>query len=369
MITRTNATPVILALALAVTLTSLPARARQPTAPTTDLVTIRDPVENAYTLGMPKGWKNQTYSARVFDIHSIVATSVSPDGSVLIYSGDPSLPQYWSPAGANPITYQMARVHPRMKIEPFVRATDYFPGYVKRKFGRLPGFKLLATEPDPAAEAKIREKLAAAGASMAPTVANVTFNYMDGGVAMRGLVIGATMDSGPFWIVTVSGIATPGDPKKYVPMLDAMGRSYKVNPQWQAAQNQQHQQRMAQIQDFGRQMTNQHNRNMAAIQQSAQRHQERMQAISAQGDASMKSYQDRMASGDTQQRNFLNYVNEENTVVDSSGKAYQVDSSYQRYFINKQNGTYVGGDITTDVDKLRSLGLNPDDYEEAKIKK
>ena len=24
-------------------------------------------------------------------------------------------------------------------VEPFVRAGDYFPGYVKRKFGRLPG--------------------------------------------------------------------------------------------------------------------------------------------------------------------------------------------------------------------------------------
>jgi hypothetical protein len=83
----------------------------------------------------------------------------------------------------------------------------------------------------------------------------------------------------------------------------------------------------------------------------------------------MKSFNDRMASSDTQHRNFLNYVNEENTVVDPSGKTFQVDGSYQRYFIHKQTGTYVGGDSGTDIDKLRSLGLNPDDYEEAKIKK
>ena len=72
-------------------------------------------------------------------------------------------------------------------------------------------------------------------------------------------------------------------------MLDAMGRSYKVNPQWQAEQNRKHQQQMAQIEQFGRDMTAQHNRNMAAIQQSAQRHQQRMQAIQSQGDANMKA--------------------------------------------------------------------------------
>ena len=343
--------------------------ARRSTPPTTDLVTVRDPVENGYTIGMPRGWHNRTYSARVDQIHSMVVTTVSPDGSVVIYSGDPSIPQYWSPHAATPITHDMARVNPRIRIEPFARATDYFPGYVQRKFGRLPGFRMLGTEPDPVAEGKIREKLAAAGVQMLPTVANVTFSYLDGAKAMRALVIGSTMDSGPFWIVTVTGIATTGDPRAYVPMVEAMGRSHKINPQWQAEQNRIHQQRMAQIDQFGRDMTAQHHRNMNAIQQSAQRHQQRMQAIQAQGDASMKSFNERMASGDTRHRNFLNYVNEENTVVDPAGKTYQVDGSYQRYFLNKQNGTYVGGDIGMDLDKLRGLGLNPDDYQEVKIKK
>ena len=106
---------------------------------------------------------------------------------------------------------------------------------------------------------------------------------------------------------------------------------------------------------------------MAAIQSSAQRHQQRMQAIWAQGDANTKAYNDRMASSDAQHRQFLNYVNDERTVVSSSGKSFQVDDSYQRYFVNKQNGTYVGGDSTTDVDKLRTLGLDPNAYEEVKI--
>lgn len=185
---------------------------------------------------------------------------------------------------------------------------------------------------------------------------------------MKALVIGTTSDSGPFWVVTVSGIATTGDPKSYVDMLDAMARTYQVNPAWQAEQARRHQERMAQIEAFGRQLTAQHHRNMAAIQRSAQLHQQRMAAIHAQGDASMKAYYDRMASSDAQHRMFLNYINNERTVVDSSGKTFQVDGSNQRYFVNKYNGTYVGGDSTMDIDKLRGLGLNPNDYEEVKIK-
>ncbi len=124
---------------------------------------------------------------------------------------------------------------------------------MKRKFGRLPQFKLAATEANPEAEARLREKFAAAGLQMAPTVANVTYTYLDAGKPMRALVVGTTFDSGPFWIATVSGIATTGDPRAYLPMLDAMGRSFQVNPAWQAEQNRKHQERMAQIASLGRQ--------------------------------------------------------------------------------------------------------------------
>ncbi|RYG49611.1 hypothetical protein EON79_00690 [bacterium] len=340
------------------------------TPPTTDLVPMRDPAENAFSMSMPKGWDNRIYSARVFDIHSMVMSTVSPNGSVVIFSGDPGVPQYWNPAAATPVHHDMARVHPRMKIEPFVPAEQYFPSYVQRKFGRLPDFKLVSTEADTAGADKLRKQFANAGVNMMPTMANVEFTYTDEGRPMKGLIMGTCTDSGPFWMVNASGIATSGsgDPKAYLPMFEAISRTHKMNPEWQAAQAQKHRERMAQMEAFGRQMTAQHNQNMAAIQASAQRHQQRMQTIWAQGDASVKNFYDRMAAGDVQQRNFLNYINDENTVVGSGGKTYQVDNSYQRYFMHKQNRTYVGGDSTMDIDKLRSLGLNPSDYEEVKIK-
>lgn len=340
-----------------------------PTAPTTTLVTITDPVEGQYSIGMPKGWANRTYTARVFDIATMVDVTVSPNGSVVIFQGDPSLPIYYSPNGASPVHYEFAKLNKRMRIEPFVPAREYFTAYVNRKFGKLPGFKITGIEGDEAGELKLQRKFAEAGIRSNPTIANVSFSYTDRGTPMRARIMGATIDSGPIWNVGVTGIATSGDPKKYLVMVDAMGKTRKMNPRWQAEQQQKHEARMAQMRAFSEQMTANHNANMAWIQTSAQAHQGRMKAIWARGDASTQAFNQRMAAGDAQQRNFLNYINDESTVVSSSGKTFQVDNSYQRYFMKKSDRTYIGGDSTMDLDSLRRFNLNPDDYEEVKIRK
>lgn len=342
---------------------------QKPTPVQLKLVTLKDPVENAYTVGMPEGWANRTHSVRVFNIHSMLDITVSPNGSVLIYAGDPSIPQYWSPDAANPITYDMARVNPRMRIEPFRPAAAFFPEYVKRKFGKLPDFKITASGPDEELREKLQAKFDERGINMRATAAQVAFTYTENGTRRNALIMGQCADSGAFWIPTVCGITTTGNPKDYIPMIDAIGKSRKMSQEWQALQNQKHQEAMAQIQRFGEMLTAQHNRNMDWIQQSAQRHQQRMQAIHAAGDASMKAFNDRMASSDAQHRSFLNYINEENTVASPGGKTYQVDSGYQRYFLHKRNGTYLGGDMRMDLDKLREFNLNPDDYEEMTIKR
>jgi hypothetical protein len=36
--------------------------------------------------------------------------------------------------------------------------------------------------------------------------------------------------------------------------------------------------------------------------------------------------------------------------------------------MHKRNQTYLGGNTHMDIDQLRKLGLNPDDYEEVKVK-
>lgn len=343
---------------------------QQKTSPKiTETVSMRDPVEDCFTVQVPKGWFNKAYSARAYDIHREVVTCVSPNSDTVLFMGDPSIPQYWSPQAAHEVTRYMARVNPMVKIENYQSAEIYFPSYAKRKFGKLENFTITGVTQNEDVLNAMKAAFAKAGFNANDSnVVNVKFTYSDKGKQMSAILIGMTVNSGAFWITDVWGISTAGKAEDFIEPLMNMAKSKKTNPEWTAKQQALHEERMAQIRAHGEMMTAQHNRNMDWIQASAKRHQTRMQAIWAAGDASMKSYYERSASSDLQHQRFLNYINDENTVTSSSGKTFQVDNSYQRYFINKTNNSYIGGDIRFDLDEIRRRGLNPDDYEEVKIR-
>jgi hypothetical protein len=143
-----------------------------------------------------------------------------------------------------------------------------------------------------------------------------------------------------------------------------MTRGKKTRQEFIDSQNQRHEATMAMIAQRTEEMTRQHQANMAWIQDSANAHQQRMESIWAANDASIAGYYDRMASGDVAQRSFLNYINEESTVQSSSGQKFQVDSSYDRYWVNPSTGEYAGGDVNFGESQLRELGLDPSAYEE-----
>ncbi len=336
--------------------------------PVTEYVNISDPVENAFTVQMPKGWNNRGYSARAYDIHRTVCITASPDGDTVIFSGDPSLPQYYLPQAATPMHYEFAKVNPLMKIENARPASVYAPEYAKRKFGKLEGFQIKSVDDDPTTASMMEQAYAKHGLQIGASAAVLNFSYNDKGSKTNGQLFVAVAVNNAIFAVDVSGISTKGKPEDYEAMRMKIRTTFKMNPQWQAQQQQLHQQRMAQIEAHGRMMTQRHNENMAWIQRSAQRHQQRMQAIWSANDASMQSYWQRSASSDLQHQRFINYINDEHTVVGTGGKTFQVDNSYQRYFMHKRNGTYVGGDKTWDLDTLRKFKLNPDDYEEVKIR-
>lgn len=48
----------------------------------------------------------------------------------------------------------------------------------------------------------------------------------------------------------------------------------------------------------------------------------------------------------------------------SSTGTRQVAAGASNYYVNKYDGTYLGGDINFGDAQLRQLGLNPDDYEQ-----
>ncbi|HLP00328.1 MAG TPA: hypothetical protein VK171_17155 [Fimbriimonas sp.] len=337
---------------------------------TSDTELIRDPVEDSFTVEAPKGWYNKAYSTRIFDIHRQVVTCVSPNSDTVIFLGDPNMPQYWDPAHANPVTYEWAKVNPMQKIEPYRPATEYFREYATKKFGKLGNFEISRTEMREDVMERMATKLAEKGIQTKTVeIVEVYFSYDDKGKKMSGLLSGSTIDYGQFWIAMVGGLSTAGKVEDYKPMMEKLSASLIVLPEWTAKQQAKHEEIMEQIRVATARQAQRHANNMNWIQDSAQRHQKRMQAIWAQGDASMNAYYKRSAASDLQHQNFLNTINEESTVVNSSGQAFQVDNKYDRYYINKNDPSkYVGGDIRLDHDKLGALGVNPNDYEEVKIR-
>lgn len=86
----------------------------------------------------------------------------------------------------------------------------------------------------------------------------------------------------------------------------------------------------------------------------------------------MATFYDRMDSMDNTQQSFLNYIKEENTVAPlgsgpDAGTTWQVDSGYDRYWVNPDAGEYLGDDVNFGDSQVHELGLNPGDYQEVTV--
>ncbi|MFB2580851.1 hypothetical protein ACEXQD_06340 [Herbiconiux sp. P15] len=332
-------------------------------------MTMTDPVANAFTAQVPAGWDSVVYTDGQIGVYRFVVNSISASGQTVLYTGDPKMPQYWAPGSGNPTVEEFADVLEHAEVRAYDPASSYFPAYTESKFGGLPGFAITAVEQDAAFIAELQQQMANAGLPVLGIDAvRVFFDYTADGLPLHGVIVGSTIDSGMTWGAYVSGLSTSGDVVDYLPMLTTMSQSVRTTPDFNQRQQAEFAQQDAQMQAFGEQLSAQHDANMAAIQNSADRHQERMQAIWAAGDASMQSYNERMATGDEIQRGFLNYINDEETVVGSGGQTYQVQTGFQRYFVNPIDNSYVGGDITFDDDDIRQLGLDPAAYQEVQPK-
>ena len=347
-------------------------------APTLETVRVADPVDNAFSVEVPVGWDSVAYNAHEGDIDQQVVTSVSPDGRTVLYVGDPKMPAYWDPDSADGLTRQLADWLDLMELRYYEPAEFYVPEYTVTKFGALPDFDLYAVNDVPELLVSLQQTYENAG--LTPPEAHASearFTYStDDGTLMNGIVTGVTINFGVGWQVFVQGLATDRTVEDYLPMLSAMSSSRIDNPEYQERLRQEEAAQMARIQAEIEAMTARAQASLAWIQQSAQRHQQRMNAIWAQGDASMQNYYSRMDSMDRTQQGFLNYINEENTVAplgtpSGAGSAgaptWQVDSGYDRYWVDPSTGNYLGGDINFGDSQIRELGFNPSDYEEVTV--
>lgn len=334
--------------------------------PTMETVTMTDPVAQSFTVEAPLGWDTTAYSTGMYSDHRTAVVSVSPDGKTILFSGDPLSPAYWSPsAPANQTEFVQGWVDQSSLAEwsEYQPATTWTEEWVLRKFGGLEGFELLGTVEDPDKAAQISEAVQQQlGGGMTVTAARTTFSYETGDGTVSGLVTGETLGNDQTWTTVVSGLSTLGITDDYEPMLTALSQSVRTTPEWKERQDQFWQGMEAQSQAFTQQLIDNHNANMAWIRNSGAAHQAKMQAIWAANDASMTNYYDRMASMDGNQRSFLNYLQGENTVQNSSGQTFQVAQGADVYYVNPSTGQTVGGNANFSEQDLRDMGLNPSDW-------
>lgn len=338
-----------------------------------ELVTVTEPTESAFTVKMPNGWENDARLVKVNGLDRSVLTSVKPGGDAFLFFGDPKIPAFTVPTPELNENSQMAKFNPTMKFAQYKPAETFFTEYVKKKFGKMPGFQIIGTEPNPRLEELVRAQSEKAGMKSKYTTTTIAFDYMLNDKHIHAMINGVTLSVGTIWMADISGVSTTGDPSLYKDLVMQIAESYKTNPEWQARKQAlsrlEHERTMDRIQANTDAMTRQHERNMAGIQASAQRHQARMDAIHAAGDAQMSNWKAQQDQTEVSHNRFKNYINGEETVVTPNGTTHQVQTGQGRYFLNKNDNTYIGMDSTKDAEDLRKVwGLNPDNYEEGKIK-
>jgi hypothetical protein len=361
-----------------------------------DTVLIADPNENAFTIQMPRGWNNQAFLMRTPDSYRTLVVAQSPDNSTTLFLGDPHLPQFMEPRPDMYPGSPMAQfLLPHIRLQSFVPAELFFMQDLQQRYRQAPGFRITGSGPNPAFEQSVWETAQKRGMNIPITSVRISFEYQENGRIKRGILNGLTYSLGIMWVAEVSGVMTTEDPTLWNEFLLQMARSLKANPHWEQQQQMLHQQKMGMMQEQTRAIdaqtqmnTMNHQMRMQNIQQMGATNTQRWQAQQAQNDAAFQSYMNQSQTSHQAHMNsmreqyapvpdrldpqhqFINTIREENTVVDQSGTSYQVEGHHERYYVNKYDNTYIATDAATELHDLRAkMGVDPDKYEEVRIKK
>jgi len=305
-----------------------------------------------------------------------LAVSTSPSGATVIFMGDPSLPMFCDPGSAP---------GPGMAIRPYTSIEHFLPSYVQGRFGQLPGFRVLGMAPSPELFQIVGEKARRSGATQLwVTAAKLFFEHRDEDRLIRAVVLGSCTSFGGVWLADVCGASTRDDPEPYVAVLLGMVASRAATPAMNQRQLDERTRSAAQHESVMRQLDQNaailranHENNMATLQGMAESHQAHMASLHEAHDAHNAGWQATQDSRDAAHaaslnqpddghRRFLNVIAEERTVTDAEGNTHQLADGYDRYFQRRLDGTWIGTRGDRDLSGLP--GVNPDEYDEGKIK-
>jgi hypothetical protein len=335
--------------------------------------------EQVFAVSMPRGWRNRAWVQRSGPVPHQLVTAHSPDGEASLFLGDPTIPRFIEPAAV------VFGPPPGAVVQPYTSIEHFLPAYVQQRFGGLPGFRLGEMAPSPELFQMVGQAAQRSGATQVwITAGRLTFAFDEGPRRVQALLFGSCTSIGQFWWVEVHGITTVGDPEVLVPALLEMLASRRTNPvvlqsqmQERAQSAMRHQATMSMLDQGAAILRANHQQNMATLQGMAASHQAHMASLHASHDAHHAAWQSQQAAqsaahhaqmnaSDDGHRRVINSITEERTVIDSEGDTHQVADGYDRYFRRRSDGAWIGTQGHRDLSEIP--GVNPDDYDEAKIK-
>ncbi|MBW8244920.1 hypothetical protein K1F50_19090 [Muricauda oceani] len=237
-------------------------------------------------------------------------------------------------------------------IRPLAGPQQIFNEEVKGRMAKS-GFEYLGEREQPEVTRYLRNKIASkSGMDTALSIYNTEWKNSKGQKAMASVSV-ISMEqptvSGNMmvWFYTVN--YTFVDESAYEKTLELMKEatfSYRENPQWEEYVNRLGQQRARENQRRAQLAAAQHQNRMQARWSAFNAHQDKMKGIWAAQDANHASFMNRNfgAGSDTGQRQFINMINEEETVYNPlTGNNYQVNAGSTEYWMDS-DGNYIRND-------------------------
>jgi len=310
------------------------------------MVKINDPLENAFSIDMPKDWYSKIGLERPYGIVRSCGVTISPDQKTRIFFGDPSLPTFTLPVPDLGFYDGMNLGSPMQIVSSYVDPNQFFEHYTKTAYAKYPGFKINNITPNVELQKIYSEGAQKAGLSARVTALTISFEYLEENEKRVGKINGISTLAESMWSVEVNGFTTTEEKKNEIEnCLTSIVESYKTNAQWRENENRAHQQRMqmnAQANaNYMQQMTQAHNQRMANMQSSFNAHQQRMGNLQAGYDAQNQAYSDNQASSDNHHRRNIDVIRGEETVRQGN-KTAKVEAGYNNYYVNSSNNGYYG---------------------------
>lgn len=364
------------------------ARATPPDAPAGELEWQEqvDPT-GGFLAETPRGWRSELRFVQQPGGPRGSVVTVSPDGSTTLVNDDVEIGAFQAPG---PMAGFLG-----LPVRPPAPADRFGAEWLQYRFGARPGFRLLDVRPLPELVARFQQAAAEAGMAVewcGGVLARAEFRDGEGTVTVAAAV--RTGGAQGIWTGGVGHVVSHGDAAAFVPALLRLMASVRPTPATaqrqqaeKAARDAQHRATMNQIQANTRDMTMRHQQNMAWIQQQGTMHQQRMADMQATFDSQNDSWRRQQAGldaghaatmsgirsesspfpagGGDPQRDFINAMREERTVVDADGWEHQVEAGSDKYYRRDHDESWIGLQQHEDIRDVP--GIDPDDYYETPI--